>query len=104
MYVMARLAVQSPVTDQDRGRADRFSGRHVVVRALSETGFEADCPCSYPTGALVRLRLPCAGVAVARVTDTRSGWVRADFVNPVGRSRLAMTMGASAEVRAGIAG
>ena len=90
MRISARLAMDSPMPSLSAG----FHGRNIVVRALSEASFEAECRDDYPVGALVRLRLPCAGVAMARVIEAGAGRLRCDFVNPLGQSRLAHTLGA----------
>lgn len=74
--------------------AASFHGRNIVVRELTEQGFAADCADHFPVGALVRIRLPGAGAVFARITGAGQGSVAADFVNPVGRARLAMTLGA----------
>ena len=95
MRIAARLANVSPALTIGAS----FHGRNVVVRMLSEAGFEADCAEAYQVGELVRLRLPCAGVATARVIEASPGWLRCDFVNPLGRVRLESTLGVSHEVR-----
>jgi hypothetical protein len=102
MYVAARVAMQSPPIPPCAGNASNtrptpaasFHGRNVIIRALSETCFEADCGDDYPVGALVRVRLPGAGAALARVTGMTEGRLVADFINPVGSTRLAMAIGA----------
>jgi hypothetical protein len=76
--------------------AAAYHGRNVVIRSISENGFEADSVDHYPVGALVRLRLPGVGAVLARVTDAEDGQVKAAFVNPVGPSRLAMAVGTRA--------
>jgi hypothetical protein len=95
MNISARLAVQYA-----NGGAANFSpsndyhGRNIVVRTLDTSGFEADCSYEYPVGALVRLRLPGAGYAMARVTEADDRRVCAAFVNPVGQTRLNQVLGA----------
>lgn len=74
--------------------AASFHGRNVVVRELTEQGFCADCRDDFPVGALVRIRLPGAGAALARVTAAAHGVIEANFVNAIGPARLAMTIGA----------
>lgn len=76
--------------------AAAYHGRNVVIRAITEAGFEADSIDHYPVGVLVRLRLPGVGAVLARVTDAADGQVKAAFVNPVGPSRLAMVVGTRA--------
>lgn len=95
MRIAARLATVSPALSFGAP----FHGRNVVVRVLDELGFEADCTDAYPVGELVRLRLPCAGVATARVVETNPGWLKCDFINPLARVRLASTLGASEGLR-----
>jgi hypothetical protein len=100
MRISARLAVASPVWEGGQAPASGYHGSNVTVSALSAQSFEADCAGDFLLGALVRLKLPCAGVAVARITDSRPGWLKADFVNPVGASRLAMAMGSATVLQA----
>jgi hypothetical protein len=102
MHIAARLAMQS-CAKTDAGMvpsgvtppspAAAYHGGNVVIRSLSEQGFEADSCNDYPVGSLVRLRLPGAGAVLARVTDATDGQVKGAFVNPVGPSRLAMAVG-----------
>ncbi len=100
MRISARLAVASPMWDGGQSHPSNYHGCNVTVCALSAQSFEADCTGDFSRGALVRLKLPCAGVAVARITDSRPGWLKADFVNPVGASRLAMAMGSASVLQA----
>jgi hypothetical protein len=101
MHIAAMLAMQSsceqrpgtPIPAPMPFSSSHYHGRNVVVRSLSEQGFEADCADDFPVGALVRLRLPGSGVAMARITEARCGSLCAAFINPVGRARLAMTLG-----------
>ena len=95
MNISARLAVQyASGNAANLSPSSDYHGRNVVVRTLDERGFEADCSHEYPVGALVRLRLPGAGYAMARVTDADESRVCAAFVNPVGRVRLNQALGA----------
>jgi hypothetical protein len=74
MYIAAMLAMQSPCERRDEERVRvtppsptaSFHGRNIVVRELSESGFEADSIHDFPVGSLVRIRLPGAGAALAR--------------------------------------
>jgi hypothetical protein len=102
MHIAARLAMQNcgeartgsgPVSFVPHSPAAAYHGRNIVIRSLSEQGFEADSVDDYPIGALVRLRLPGAGAVLARVTDVADGQVKGSFVNPVGSGRLAMAVG-----------
>lgn len=102
MYIAGRLALQSPSgTALDRaGRAIAphpdilsFHGCDVVVRHICERGFEADLSTQLVAGALVRLRLPGAGAMLARVTESASGRLFADFINPVSPQRLGQAIG-----------
>ncbi len=70
-----------------------YHGCDVVVCAISESGFEAEIKGEVPAGALVRLRLPGAGVIVARVIETGASRLSAAFLNPVSQARLRMTLG-----------
>ncbi len=102
MHIAARLAMQNcggvpkgpgPVSFVPHSPAAAYHGRNVVIRSLSEQGFEADSSDDYPVGSLVRLRLPGAGAVLARVTEAADGQIKASFVNPVGSGRLAMAIG-----------
>jgi hypothetical protein len=76
--------------------SQQMSGYHgcdVVVLDLCETGFEAEIKGLVPQGSVVRLRLPGAGMMVARVIAASEGSLRAEFVNRVSAARLRMTMG-----------
>ncbi|MFM7027787.1 MAG: hypothetical protein ACKOXK_03810 [Chakrabartia sp.] len=70
-----------------------FHGCDVLVRQISEMGFEADLGATLCEGALVRLRLPGAGAMIARVRESAGGRLVADFVNPVSAARLGKTLG-----------
>ena len=84
MHIAGRLALQSPacavLPQRETGIAPNpeilsFHGCDVVVRHITEHGFEADLSTTLVEGALVRLRLPGAGAMIARVksaspTDT----------------------------------
>ena len=100
MRIAARLAGQiAPSASPDfnnqlpDARYAGFHGNNVTVCKLTESDFEAECSVTYTTGDLVRLRLPCAGMAIARIREARHGWLQADFVNPIGQRRLALTLG-----------
>lgn len=103
MHIAARMAVQScGGTDRAASTsgvtptspAAAYHGRNIVIRSLSEQGFEAESVGDCPVGALVRLRLPGAGAVLARVTEIADGQIKGAFVNPVGPTRLAMAIGA----------
>jgi hypothetical protein len=70
-----------------------YHGVDVVVCSLSERGFEAELAAEVPCGSLVRLRLPGAGMIVAKVEGAQSGRLRAAFINPVNPSRLGKALG-----------
>jgi hypothetical protein len=74
-------------------RRQGYHGYDVVVRTLSEHDFEADMATDLPKGALVRLRLPGAGMMVAHVIRSQRGRLCARFVNPVSPARLGKTLG-----------
>jgi hypothetical protein len=101
MRIAGRLALQSAGEEQGvpiavQGLASAIMGYHgcdVVVRNLCERQFEADLVAKLPKGALVRLRLPGAGMMVARVTSSHRGTLKASFVNPVSPARLGKTLG-----------
>jgi hypothetical protein len=103
MRIAARLALHAPqqgcgaLDEYVRGPASKYllgyHGCDILVRDISESGFSADVDAEIPLGAVVRLRLPGAGVIVARVADCSAGRVSAVFVNPVSAARLRMTLG-----------
>ncbi len=102
MYIAGRLALQSPSTvtlpATGEGIAPNpdilsFHGCDIIVRHISEMGFEAELSTPIMEGALVRLRLPGAGAMIARVKESSCGRLIADFVNPVSPSRLGKTLG-----------
>jgi hypothetical protein len=89
MRVTARLAIESPRLD----RGGPYHGRNIVIRELSTSGFAAECGFPCPPGAIVRLRLPYVGTALARVIESEDGRLSADFLNPISQARLAGTLG-----------
>ncbi len=114
MRIAARLAmhdslpIQSGSTDQSafpqfNSQIMGYHGCDVVVCDISESGFEAEVRGEIPEGALVRLRLPGAGVMVARVLEGSASHLRAAFLNPVSKSRLRMTLGFGDSSRAAAA-
>jgi hypothetical protein len=103
MRIAGRLALESAREEGATLRSHAptssimsYHGCNVVVRNLCERQFEADLSTDVPTGALVRLRLPGAGMMVARVTSWDHGKLKASFVNPVSPARLGKTLGWSA--------
>ncbi len=94
--VAARLAISGPKPERGVPVQGGYHGRHVIVRALSSSGFEAECGFSCPEGSIVRLKVPRAVVALARVTRCQGDRLSADFVNPVAVSRIATTLGVDA--------
>lgn len=95
--VAARLAVSGPKLERGIPVQGGYHGRSVIVRALSSSGFEAECGFSCPEGSIVRLKVPFAGVAIARVTRCHGDRVSADFVNPVAVWRIANSLGVDAQ-------
>ncbi len=104
MRIAARLALHTPsdcygaLDEYVRGPAKQhllgYHGCNVVVRDISPSGFTADIDAEIAADAVVRLRLPGAGVLIARVTDGgAAGSVEARFVNPVSAARLRLTLG-----------
>ena len=87
--IAGRLALQSAVPLAGLG----YHGCDVVVRQISETGFEAEVKANIEAGSLVRLKLPGSGVMLARVASSQSGRLSADFLNPVTAVRLSKTVG-----------
>lgn len=94
MRIAARIAMNSPLESGGPDHATGYHGRDIVLHHLSTNGFEAECHWPCPEGALVRLKLPCAGIAMARIVEARGSMLRADFVNPVSMARLAKVLGA----------
>lgn len=104
MRIAGRLALQTPnglagVSDASDSRLKSdilsFHGCDVIVSAISENGFEATVAIPLAKGALVRLRLPCAGAMLARVVAHKGAKLKAEFVNPVSAARLGKTLGMS---------
>jgi hypothetical protein len=107
MHIAGRLALQSPsagvlgplrpaLADGRLAPSPNilsFQGCDVVVRHINQTEFEADLSTPLAKGALVSLRLPGAGVMIARVRESACGRLVADFVNPVSLNRLGKTLG-----------
>jgi hypothetical protein len=95
--IAGRLALQPMANNEKQADVDQrlcgYHGMDVVVCTLSEFDFEAELEAELPTGALVRLRLPGAGMMVAHVERSRAGRISAKFVNPVGSARLCKTLG-----------
>lgn len=103
MHIAGRLALQTPTgicvspDDETRLKSDilSFHGCDIVVSAISETGFEAMLAVPLKAGALVRLRLPCAGAMLARVVSHKGNRMKADFINPVSAARIGKALGMS---------
>lgn len=70
-----------------------YHGSDVVVRNISEQGFMAEAREDFVPGSHVRLRLPVAGVMLARVIWTKKGEVGCEFFNPLTEARLRMILG-----------
>jgi hypothetical protein len=70
-----------------------YHGTNVLLRQLSPKGFVADPNASFKSGAFVRLRLPGAGVMVAKLVKANRRQLSGEFVNPVSASRLSMVLG-----------
>lgn len=96
MYLCARLAPGAGGSGFECG----FHGRDIIVRALSEQGFEAESRFDVELGAIVRLRLPGAGNVLARVTDCTNSVLKGDFVNPFSETRLRSALGLGSAVAA----
>jgi hypothetical protein len=103
MRIAARLALHAPshisgaLDEYVRGPASKhllgYQGCDVLVSDISESGFTASINAEIQAGAVVSLRLPGAGVMVARVNDCADGSISAAFVNPVPATRLRKTVG-----------
>jgi hypothetical protein len=70
-----------------------YHGSNVLLRQLSPQGFVADPNASFKSGSFVRLRLPGAGVMVAKLVKANRSQLSGEFVNPVSQSRLRMVLG-----------
>lgn len=97
MRIAGRLAFEPDllVVGANRPRIG-YHGCDIIVRSISESGFSGEFVHALPQGAIVRLRLPGAGVLVARVGQCGDGRLDAVFVNPVAPARLGKTIGISA--------
>jgi hypothetical protein len=93
MNISARLAVQADANGLPIGFGHEYHGRNIVLKSLNSNGFSAEAAFACPKGALVRLRLPCVGVALARVTQAKAGRVEGTFINPVNEAQLAKVLG-----------
>ena len=88
MHIAGRLALQSPACAvlPQRGVAIApnpdilsFHGCDIVVRHITEHGFEAELATTLVEGAIVRLRLPGAGAMIARVKASHGGHLEVDI-------------------------
>lgn len=70
-----------------------YHGSDVVVRNISEQGFMAEAREDFVPGSHVRLRLPAAGVMLARVIWMKRGEVGCEFFNPLPEARLRLVLG-----------
>ena len=70
-----------------------YHGHDVVIHELSPTGFAAASTIRVPKGSVVRLRVPGAGMMIAKIVSSKTGALRGEFINPVSPSRLRMTLG-----------
>lgn len=70
-----------------------YHGHDVVIHELSPTGFAAASAVRVPKGSVVRLRVPGAGMMIAKIVSSKTGALRGEFINPVSPSRLRMTLG-----------
>lgn len=104
MHIAGRLALQSSsgivAASCDAGSRIKsdilsYQGCDVVVSDISEHGFKASLGIALQKGALISLRLPGAGMMLARVTSCRKGLLKAEFVNPVPLTRLRKAPGMS---------
>jgi hypothetical protein len=89
MYMCARLAPCSGSTSFHSG----YHGLDIIVRHLSEAGFEADARFDVTPGQIVRLKLPGAGAVIARITEAGESFLRGEFVNGLAASRLRLALG-----------
>ena len=100
MAIAARMAHHGAQPEQsaraepgtDLIRPD-YHGTNVLLRQLSPSGFVADPHASFKSGSFVRLRLPGAGVMVAKLVKADRRQMSGEFVNPVSASRLGMVLG-----------
>ncbi len=99
MHIAGRLALQSDWQSANTAGSEQnlakfgYHGCDIVIRELCERSFLADFVTDFPTGALVRLRLPGTGTMIARIEESTQGKLFARFVNPVGLARLRKTVG-----------
>jgi hypothetical protein len=100
MAIAARMAhhgAQPVQSGPSRSGSDMirpdYHGTNVLLRQLSPNGFVADPNSSFQSGAFVRLRLPGAGVMVAKLVKADRRQLSGEFVNPLSASRLGMVLG-----------
>lgn len=92
----ARRVERRPVALPTTIRARGYHGSDVLIRDISELGFMAETHEPFPRGAYVRLKLPGAGIAMARIIWSRRGQVGGEFVNALPPARLRLAMGLTA--------
>lgn len=74
-----------------------FFGKSVTLFELTTSGFVATVQDQYQRGSVVRLRIPGAGMLLARVLSMRAGRLRGEFVNPVSPARLRLALGSGVD-------
>lgn len=106
--IAARMAVESTGSSTARdiysrpdgglpARSQSYGGINVLVRALSAHGFTAETRGEITEGSFVRLKLPCLGTMLARISWSKSGQVGGEFLNAVNPLRLQQVLGFSAQ-------
>ncbi len=85
VHTSPKRAVPAPPSD--------FFGKNIMLFELSTAGFVATVDDHYQCGSVVRLRIPGAGMLLARVLSFRAGRLRGEFVNPVSPARLRLALG-----------
>lgn len=104
MHLAARLAVQNFAPDRRRSQrfelaedatlaGTGFQGADVVVTDISVSGFSARTGRHIPPGSIIRLKMACLGMVIARIVWSKDGDVGGAFVNPVSEQRLRQIVG-----------
>jgi hypothetical protein len=70
-----------------------FHGCDITLKKIDQTGFVADFEGRIIPESVVQLKLPGAGMIVARVVNSRKGHLHCAFVNPVTPKRLSQAFG-----------
>ncbi len=70
-----------------------FHGCDITLKKIDQSGFVAEFEGRIMPEAVVQLKLPGAGMMIARVVNSRKGRLHCAFVNPVTPKRLSQAFG-----------